>query len=100
MAPEDPERRVAIRCLSGELQLLDGRNLAQNGWFVVRTLLATKTTGKVAEWSVEPHTIPGWTRTPVIGFSQVGLPPVAAEACRHRAGRATTRRCRRPRCSR
>jgi endoglucanase len=75
MAPEDPERFVTIRSLSGELQLLDGRNLAQNGWYVVRTLLATKTTGKVAEWYVEPHTIPDWTRTPVIGFSQVGYHP-------------------------
>ena len=75
MAPEDPERHVVIRSLSGELQLLDGRNLAQNGWYVVRTPLATKTTGKVAEWSVEPHTIPSWTRTPVIGFSQVGYHP-------------------------
>jgi len=75
MAPEDPERFVRIRSLSGELQLLDGRNLAQNGWFVVRTLFATKTTGKVAEWQVEPHTIPSWTRTPVIGFSQVGYHP-------------------------
>ncbi|MCG6925916.1 MAG: glycoside hydrolase family 9 protein [Acidobacteria bacterium] len=75
MAPEDPERFVTIRSLSGELQLLDGRNLAQNGWFVVRTLLATETTGKAAEWQVEPHTIPGWTRTPVIGFSQVGYHP-------------------------
>jgi endoglucanase len=75
MAPEDPERFVTIRSLSGDLQLLDGRNLAQNGWFVVRTLLATKTTGKVAEWYVEPHTIPGWIRTPVIGFSQVGYHP-------------------------
>ena len=75
MAPEDPERYVTIRSLSGELQLLDGRNLAQNGWYIVRTLLATKTTGKVAEWYVEPHTIPNWTRTPVIGFSQVGYHP-------------------------
>jgi hypothetical protein len=75
MAPEDPERHVVIRSRSGELQLLDGRNLAQNGWYVVRTPLATKTTGKVAEWSVEPRTIPGWTRTPVVGFSQVGYHP-------------------------
>ena len=75
MAPEDPERYVTIRCLSGELQLLDGRNLAQNGWYIVRTLLATGTTGKVAEWYVEPHTIPNWTRTPVIGFSQAGYHP-------------------------
>jgi endoglucanase len=75
MAPEDPERFVTIRSVAGELQLLDGRNLAQNGWYVVRSLLAAKTTGKVAEWVVEPHTIPGWVRTPVIGFSQVGYHP-------------------------
>jgi endoglucanase len=75
MAPEDPERHVTIRALTGELQLLDGRNLAQNGWYVVRTLLAAGTAGKVAEWYVEPHTIPSWTRTPVIGFSQVGYHP-------------------------
>jgi endoglucanase len=75
MAPEDPERHVLIRSSSGELQLLDGRNLAQNGWYIVRTLLKTQVAGKVAEWHVEPYTIPGWTRTPVIGFSQVGYHP-------------------------
>ena len=75
LAPEDPERRVAIQALSGELQLFDGRNLAQNGWFVVRSLLPAKETGKVAEWLVRPNVIPNWTRTPVIGFSQVGYDP-------------------------
>ncbi len=75
LAPEDPERRVTIQGLSGDLQLLDGRNLSQNGWFIVRSLLATKTTGKVAEWLVRPNIIPSWTRTPVIQFSQVGYHP-------------------------
>jgi endoglucanase len=75
LAPEDPERRVAIEAVTGELQLLDGRNLAQNGWFIVRSLLATKATGKVAEWVVRPNIISNWTRTPVIGFSQVGYHP-------------------------
>jgi len=75
LAPEDPERRIAIETLSGELQLFDGRNVAQNGWFVVRSLLPAKATGKVAEWLVRPNVIPGWTRTPVIGFSQVGYHP-------------------------
>ena len=75
LAPEDPERRITIQALSGELQLLDGRNLAQNGWFIVRSLLQSKATGKVAEWVVRPNVIPNWTRTPVIGFSQVGYHP-------------------------
>ncbi len=74
-APEDPERHVTIQAVSGTLQLLDGRNLAQNGWFVVRSLLAGKTTGKVAEWLITPNVLPNWTRTPVIQFSQAGYLP-------------------------
>jgi len=75
LAPEDPERRITIEAVQGELALLDGRNVAQNGWYVVRTLLPAGATGKVAEWSVRPHVVEGWTRTPVIGFSQAGYDP-------------------------
>ena len=75
LAPEDPERHVTIEAVQGELTLLDGRNVAQNGWYVVRTLLPANATGKVAEWSVRPHTIEGWKRTPVVGFSQAGYHP-------------------------
>lgn len=74
-APEDPERRVRIQAVTGDLQLLDGRTVAQNGWFVVRSLLGVKKTGKVAEWLVQPHVIPNWTRAPVVGFSQAGYTP-------------------------
>ena len=75
LAPEDPERRVTIKGVSGALQLLDGRNLSQNGWFIVRSLLQPRAAGKVAEWVVSPNLIPNWTRKPVIGFSQVGYHP-------------------------
>lgn len=75
LAPEDPERHVTVRAAMGEILLLDGRTVAQNGWFVVRSLLDVKKTGKVAEWIVEPHVIPGWKRTPVVGFSQAGYSP-------------------------
>ncbi len=75
LAPEDPERFVSIRSEDGELMLFDGRNQAQNGWFIVRSLLPARTTGKVLTWTVEPHAIPDWKRSPVIGFSQVGYQP-------------------------
>jgi len=75
LAPEDPQRRVTIEAGKGELSLLDGRNIAQNGWYIVRTLLPAGTTGTVVEWSVRPHTITGWTRAPVVGFSQAGYHP-------------------------
>jgi hypothetical protein len=74
LAPEDPERRVVIECAQG-LALHDGRNVAQNGWYIVRTLLPAQATGKVVEWSVRPHTIEGWKRAPNVGFSQAGYHP-------------------------
>ncbi|MBQ4231511.1 MAG: glycoside hydrolase family 9 protein, partial [Salinivirgaceae bacterium] len=55
--------------------LFDGRNLSNNGTFVVRTLLEGGKTGKVAEWYMEPAADPNWTRKPNIGFSQVGYTP-------------------------
>jgi endoglucanase len=75
LAPEDPERLVTIQSATGDLMLLDGRNVAQNGWYVVRTLIPARATGKVVEWLVRPHTIAGWTRPPVIAFSQAGYHP-------------------------
>jgi endoglucanase len=75
MAPEDPECYVKIKSSDAELMLFDGRNLAQNGWFTVRSLLPANKTGKVLTWYVEPNTIPNWIRKPVIGFSQVGYVP-------------------------
>jgi len=75
MAPEDPEHFVKIQALDAELMLFDGRNLAQNGWFIVRSLIPAKKTGKVLEWYLEPNAIPNWKRAPVIQFSQVGYHP-------------------------
>ena len=74
MATDDPERMVRISSDS-ELQLFDGRMLAQNGWFVLRSVLPKGKTGKVLTWTIEPHAIPGWIREPNIGFCQVGYTP-------------------------
>jgi endoglucanase len=75
LAPEDPERMVKIRAIDADLMLFDGRNLAQNGWFIVRSLLPANKTGKVLTWNLEPNAIPNWIRKPNIGFSQVGYTP-------------------------
>ena len=72
LAPDEPERLVKITSQDADLMLFDGRMLAQNGWFVVRSLLPAGKTGKVLTWTVEPNAIKGWTREPNIGFSQVG----------------------------
>ena len=75
MATDAPERMVRISSNDAELKLYDGRMLAQNGWFVLRSLLPKGRIGKVITWTVEPHAIPGWIREPNIGFSQVGYTP-------------------------
>ncbi len=75
MAPEDPENFVKIQALDADLMLFDGRDLAQNGWFIVRSILPAKKTGTVLQWYLEPNAIPDWKRAPVIQFSQVGYMP-------------------------
>ena len=75
MATDTPERMIRISSDDAELKLYDGRILAQNGWYVLRSVLPKGKTGKVITWTVEPHAIPGWIREPNIGFSQVGYIP-------------------------
>jgi len=75
LAPDAPERLVKITSPDADLMLFDGRMLAQNGWFVVRSLIPAGKTGKVLTWTVEPNAIKGWIREPNIGFSQVGYIP-------------------------
>lgn len=74
LAPEDAERRITIKS-SDRIQLYDGRNKAQNGWFVLRSMIPAGKTGKVLEWQIEGNTIPNWLRSPVISYSQVGYHP-------------------------
>ena len=76
IAPEDPLRRMTIEQIrGGEMALFDGRDTAQNGWFVVRSVVPSDATKGAIEWLITPHSIPGWRRKPVISISQVGYHP-------------------------
>lgn len=75
MASDLPERMVKVSSNDSELKLYDGRMLAQNGWFVLRSVLPKGKTGKVVTWTVEPNAIDHWVREPNVGFSQVGYVP-------------------------
>lgn len=75
LAPDAPERTVKVTSANAEILLYDGRMLAQNGWFVLRSVLPAGKTGKVLSWTVEPNAVPGWVREPNVGFSQVGYRP-------------------------
>ncbi len=75
LAPQDPSDRITITSDSGKLQFYDGRDMAQNGWFVLRTLIpADKTRGAVV-WHIRPHYRPDWVRPPMIAHSQAGYAP-------------------------
>ena len=74
-APDDPERMIKVSSEDAELLLYDGRLLAQNGWYVLRSLLPAGKTGKVLSWTIEPNAVEGWIRQPNVGFSQVGYLP-------------------------
>jgi endoglucanase len=72
---DDALARVNVTSDTANLMLFDGRDRAQNGWFVLRSLIPSgKTTGAIV-WHIRPDVIPNWTRPPVIAHSQVGYPP-------------------------
>ena len=75
VAPDDPERLIRFTSEDAEISLYDGRLLAQNGWYVLRSVLPAGKTGKVLSWLVEPNAVEGWVREPNVGFSQVGYLP-------------------------
>lgn len=75
MAPDDAERMITITSADADMMLFDGRILAQNGWYVLRSLLPAGKTGKVLTWTIQPNSIKNWIREPNIGFSQVGYLP-------------------------
>lgn len=74
LAPEDDNLCVSISS-EAEVSIYDGRLLAQNGTFVVRSLLPAGKTGTVLEWYVEPKVDPNWVRKPNIGLQQIGYTP-------------------------
>jgi endoglucanase len=75
IAPEADAQRMLIESRTGDLQLLDGRNKHNNGWFVVRSLVPAGATAGAIDWLISPHALPGWTYAPVVHVSQVGYHP-------------------------
>ena len=72
---DDSLARVTVVSETAKLMLFDGRNRAQNGWFVLRSLIPTGKTIDAIVWHVKPDVIPQWTRPPMIAHSQVGYAP-------------------------
>lgn len=75
LSPEDPMTRVSITSDTAPLKLYDARNRAQNGWFVVRSLIPAGAKENAIVWHVRPNVVKGWVRQPVVSFNQAGYTP-------------------------
>src|SRR5450432_4149420 len=72
---DDALTRINVKSDTADLMLFDGRNRAQNGWFVLRSLIpAGKTTGAIV-WHLTADVISKGTRPPMLAHSQVGCGP-------------------------
>jgi endoglucanase len=72
LAVEDPLDRIGVTSATGPLLLYDGRDVAQNGWYVLRTLIPADKTHDAVVWHIRPSYVPNWTRPPMIAHSQIG----------------------------
>ncbi len=72
---DDSLARVNVVSDTANLMLFDGRDRAQNGWFVLRSLIPSGKTAGAIVWHIRPDVIPNWTRPPMIAHSQVGYAP-------------------------
>ena len=75
LSPEDADTRVTVISDKGALALYDARNRAQNGWFVVRSLIAPGATTDAVVWHVKPTVDATWVRQPVVSYNQAGYTP-------------------------
>jgi hypothetical protein len=75
LAAEDAQYRITVASENGPVSLYDGRNRAQNGWFVLRTLIPSGKTEGAVVWHIRPDVIPNWTRPPMVAHSQAGYAP-------------------------
>ncbi|TFG42515.1 MAG: glycoside hydrolase, partial [Bacteroidia bacterium] len=75
VAPENDLLRMSIESRTGDLQLLDGRYVHNNGWFVVRSVIAEGASKNAVEWIITPNVVSGWKSAPVIHVSQIGYHP-------------------------
>jgi endoglucanase len=93
IAPESDRQRMTIEdATGGGLELVDGRGQHTNGWFVVRSRIASGRAKGAVDWLVSPHVIPGWISPPVVQVSQVGYHPKQQKWAVIELDRADTRR--------
>jgi endoglucanase len=75
VVPENDLQRMVIESKTADIQLLDGRYVHNNGWFVVRSIVTEGSAKNAIEWTITPNCVKGWKSEPVIHVSQIGYRP-------------------------
>ena len=75
IAPANKEKELRVVSKKNDLQLIDGRGLYNNGWFVLRSTIPAGADKNAIEWIITPKLNPGWKYTPVVQVSQIGYHP-------------------------
>lgn len=75
IAPGIIEKQIKFESRNSELQLIDGRGLHNNGWFVLRSTIPKGAVKNAVEWIITPSADTDWRYSPVVQISQVGYHP-------------------------
>jgi hypothetical protein len=75
IAPTNLGKELKIVSSTNDLQLIDGRGLHNNGWFVLRSTIPAGAAKNAVEWIITPKPNPTWKYKLVIQVSQIGYHP-------------------------
>lgn len=75
ISPGNDLKALKISSQQNKLQLLDGRTLHNNGWFIVRSTIHAGATKEAVVWFITPKVNSDWLYKPVIQLSQAGYHP-------------------------
>ena len=75
IAPGHEDKEISITSSKNDIQLIDGRGLYNNGWFVLRSIVQPGAAGNAVEWIITPRIVRGWRSSPVVQVSQIGYHP-------------------------
>lgn len=75
VAPDNSRKQIEFVSEKSPLELIDGRGLYNNGWFVLRSTIPAGAVKNAVEWIITPKTDTNWRYKPVIQVSQVGYHP-------------------------
>lgn len=73
--PESEWNWMTIKSKDNDLQLLDGRAVHSNGWFIIRSPIPANKTDNALEWIITAAADPDYLYEPVIHISQLGYHP-------------------------